>query len=152
MKVREARAEDLPAVLEIERACFGAAAWTEPMFAGELGRAGGVFLVLEAEGALAGHALGRVVADEAEVLEIGVSPASRRRGHARALLDALEAQLARSGARTCWLEVRADNAGAQSLYRSRGYEAVGRRPRYYPDGEDAILMARELPEAAALSC
>lgn len=144
MIVRDARREDLPAVHEVERDSFGEHAWTPGMFEEELRREGGVFLVLEREGRVVGHGLGRLVLDEAEVLEIGVSPDLRRQGLATALLDALEGRLSAGGAITCWLEVRADNQGAQALYAGRGYTVVGRRPRYYPDGQDALLMARAL--------
>lgn len=144
MILRDAAPADLQAVLAVERAAFGAAAWSEAMLGAELGREGGVFLVCEREGRLLGHAIGRRVADEAEVLEIGVDPAARRQGLGRALLAALEARLAAGGARVCWLEVRLDNAAAQALYRERGYAVVGQRPRYYPDGQDAVIMAREL--------
>ena len=45
------------------------------------------------------------------------------------------------GARRMTLEVRASNEAAQGLYRSFGFEVVGRRPRYYSDdGEDALIM------------
>ncbi len=144
MTLRDARPEDLPAVVQVEQDCFGAAAWTAAMFASELGREGGVFLVSERAGRIVGHAVGRIVADESEVLELGVSPDCRRLGLGAALLDALEARLRAGGALTCWLEVREDNLGAQALYRGRGYEIVGRRPRYYPDGQDALLMATAL--------
>lgn len=49
------------------------------------------------------------------------------------------------GARTSSLEVRAANAGAQALYAALGYEVLGRRPRYYSDGEDALIMQGPLP-------
>jgi ribosomal-protein-alanine N-acetyltransferase len=45
------------------------------------------------------------------------------------------------GARSSFLEVRESNFSAQEMYRKFGYEASGRRPRYYKDNnEDAILM------------
>ena len=40
------------------------------------------------------------------------------------------------------LEVRADNGGALALYARLGFDEVGRRRRYYPDGGDAVLMTR----------
>ena len=49
------------------------------------------------------------------------------------------------GARTSSLEVRAANAGAQALYAALGYETLGRRPRYYSDGEDTLIMRGPLP-------
>ena len=54
---------------------------------------------------------------------------------------ALIAETRRRGARELFLEVRADNPGAQTLYRELGFEEIGVRPRYYqPDGVDAIVM------------
>ena len=38
------------------------------------------------------------------------------------------------------LEVRASNAAAIALYEQLGFQHVGRRRGYYPDGEDACLM------------
>jgi ribosomal-protein-alanine N-acetyltransferase len=48
-----------------------------------------------------------------------------------------------------FLEVAPGNAAARALYASAGYAEVGRRPRYYPDGSDALLLARALSPAAA---
>jgi ribosomal-protein-alanine N-acetyltransferase len=39
------------------------------------------------------------------------------------------------------LEVRASNQPARALYARAGFVVDGRRPRYYPDGEDAVLMS-----------
>lgn len=142
--VRAARPEDLAAVLAVERASFGPAAWTETMFQAEFEREGGVFLVLERDGAVVGHAVGRLVIDEAEVLELAVHPGLRRLGLGALLLRTLEDALAAAGAATIWLEVRADNAAAKALYTGAGYAKTGLRRRYYPDGQDAVLMSRPL--------
>ena len=43
------------------------------------------------------------------------------------------------------LEVRPSNEGAVALYRSAGFEEVGRRRNFYQDPqEDALLMTRTL--------
>jgi ribosomal-protein-alanine N-acetyltransferase len=111
----------------------------------EAARADGCLLVLRGEGgAVLGFASGRMLADEAHVLRLTVAPALRRRGHGRALLDALVAWATGQGAGAVTLEVRAGNAAARALYVGAGLVEVGRRPRYYPDGEDAVLMTRPL--------
>lgn len=118
-------------------------AWGVGDFAGLLASPG-VFALGDARGI----ALGRVAADEAELLTIAVLPAQRRRGLGRALLDAFEAQAAAAGAATAYLEVAADNAPAIALYAARGYAVTGRRKGYYraPDGRrtDAVTMAKGL--------
>jgi ribosomal protein S18 acetylase RimI-like enzyme len=42
------------------------------------------------------------------------------------------------------LEVSAANAPAQALYLSEGFAVVGRRPKFYNDGSDAVLMDADL--------
>jgi ribosomal protein S18 acetylase RimI-like enzyme len=59
---------------------------------------------------------------------------------------ALVGEARKRGAREVFLEVRADNPGAQTLYRSLGFEQIGVRPRYYqPDDVDAIVMRLTVP-------
>ena len=118
-------------------------AWSAADFAGLLSSPG-VFAL----GDERGIALGRVAADEAELLTIAIAPAHRRAGLGRALLAAFGARAAAAGAATAYLEVAADNAGAIALYTAAGYVETGRRRGYYrcPDGRrtDAITMARRL--------
>jgi ribosomal-protein-alanine N-acetyltransferase len=68
---------------------------------------------------------------------------------ARALLAEVEARAAAEGAAMATLEVRRSNEPARALYRTLGYQEVGVRPRYYAeDGEDAILMDKDLRHGA----
>jgi ribosomal protein S18 acetylase RimI-like enzyme len=61
---------------------------------------------------------------------------------ARALLDAVLCEETARGAGSALLEVRVSNLVARAFYASTGFVAVGRRPRYYANGEDALLMTR----------
>ena len=92
-----------------------------------------------------GYAGGWVVDGDLQILKVGVDPAWRRHGIARVLLARVADDARNLGARTSSLEVRAANAGAQALYAALGYETLGRRPRYYSDGEDALIMRGPLP-------
>ncbi len=92
-----------------------------------------------------GIALGRVTADEAELLTIAVHPDARRRGLGADLLAAFHDAARRRGAGTAFLEVAETNAAARALYARAGYAAVGRRPGYYAEARppvDAIVMSR----------
>lgn len=109
----------------------------------------GVFalIALDDAGEPAGYALGRVAADEAELLSIALLPDLRRRGGGRLLLDALMERSAASGAARLFLEVAIDNAAALALYRGAGFREAGRRRGYYKVGAalvDAIVMKRDL--------
>ncbi|MFV0259257.1 MAG: GNAT family N-acetyltransferase [Acidimicrobiales bacterium] len=80
------------------------------------------------------------LADIAHVLDVAVAPSHQRRGIGRALCLALGAAAHHRGLDALTLEVRAANLGAIALYTGLGMTVVGRRPRYYPDGEDAVLL------------
>jgi [ribosomal protein S18]-alanine N-acetyltransferase len=102
----------------------------------------GVFGFLHPRG---GMLLARVAGDEAEILTLAVEPRIRRRGVATALLTKVLAEARQRGARAVLLEVSVGNAAARALYGRAGFTEVGRRPRYYADGSDAIILRVELP-------
>ena len=85
----------------------------------------------------------RVVADEAEIITIGVAPDARRGGVAAAMMEIAHRDAKKRGAKKIFLEVASDNTAARALYNAFGYAQIGIRPKYY-DGVDAILMARQL--------
>lgn len=118
--------------------------WDAGEFASLLGSAL-VFVVGEPRG----FAMGRVIADEAELLTLATDPAHRRQGLGRAMLAAYEQEARARGAARSFLEVAADNTGAIALYHSAGYGRDGVRPGYYhmPQGArvDAVLMSRRFP-------
>lgn len=93
-----------------------------------------------------------VVGDLADVMTIAVDPARRGGGAGRRLLEELHTRALDAGATSMLLEVRADNAPAHDLYRSRGYAVLHRRTGYYRsvDGTpavDALVMGKELTTA-----
>ena len=95
----------------------------------------------------AGLVLGRIAADEAEILTLGVSPAHRRHGIARRLVAALAGTARKAEAKRLFLEVGQMNAAAVALYAGLGFRQVGRRAGYYehgPGGEDALVLALTL--------
>jgi len=95
-----------------------------------------------------GFALGRAVADEAELLTLAVAPTARRQGFGRVLLEQFEQGAAARGAASAFLEVRSDNRPATRLYESTGYGLLGTRKGYYraPDGtrSDACIYGKRL--------
>ena len=95
----------------------------------------------ELDGALAGFLIGRVAADEFEILNLAVGKASRRRGVATKLVRAAIEFAQTAGARQSYLEVRASNEGGTAFYTRIGFLVSGRRPNYYRNpAEDAVLL------------
>ena len=97
---------------------------------------------------IAGFALGRVAADECEILSLAVAIGHRGARVGGLLLDGAIQQAAGGGAQTLFLEVAEDNDVARTLYASRDFAPVGRRPNYYArkDGTSAaaVTMSREI--------
>jgi ribosomal-protein-alanine N-acetyltransferase len=136
------RLSDLPAVMETDRRSFPTP-WSEEIWRQEITGPFGLYLVLEEGDNLSGHIGLKLISGEAHVVTLAVRPERRRRGFARALIEAALGDLVSAGARYLHLEVRPSNVAARVLYRSLGFDETGVRPRYYGD-EDALLMTLDL--------
>lgn len=113
--------------------------WSEAEFSGFLSSPF-VFLLTDHGGFL----LGRVIADEAELLTLAVDPACRNQGIGGRLVGEFLAASKQRGASAAFLEVAEDNAAARRLYLGAGFAESGRRKGYYGsakgDQQDAIVM------------
>ena len=85
-----------------------------------------------------------VVADEAEIQLIATAEMYRRCGRGGKILEDLVKEAEKRGVKRIFLEVRVSNAPAMSLYLKHGFRGLYARVRYYPDGEDALVMVKEL--------
>ncbi|WP_297693850.1 N-acetyltransferase [Phenylobacterium sp.] len=125
--------------------------WREEDFEDLLDGAGIFGFVAKAE-APAGVILCRIAAQEMEVLTLGVAPGARRRGVAKALMEAALAAARRAGAKAAFLEVAVDNPPAVALYAGLGFRQAGLRRRYYDRGGgvfvDAHVMRLDLNDPA----
>ena len=152
------RAADLEAVLQIERASFDTP-WSRQAFLHELerNRVAGLWVARGVRSGatdepvppapVVGYLCLWAVADEVHVTNLAVDPAWRGEGVGRLLLGTLLVHHRASGARRAFLEVRPGNVEARRLYRSLGFQEVGRRRGYYVDtGEDALLLEARLDE------
>ena len=140
-------------VAKLEAQVMEGAPWTEETISDELSAAGylwwAAFSRDEAgEAKLVAYVGGLVAGDVLEVLRVGTDPGWRRRGIARELIAHLASDARDLGAKSCMLEVRADNKPAQALYESIGLERVGVRAKYYDNAVDAVIMNGPLPVAS----
>jgi ribosomal-protein-alanine N-acetyltransferase len=136
---------DLDRVLEIERACFPSP-WLRQHFLDELNSAYAFPLsAFAADGTLVGFICPMLLLDEGHILDVAVDPAWRGRGLGRLLVQRVLDDCRSGGASFVSLEVRVSNVAAIALYRGMGFIEVGRRKRYYQDGEDALMMEYLFP-------
>lgn len=120
--------------------------WSKGIFQDCL-RAGYCSWVFTQEDCIIGYGVMSVGAGEAHILNVCVNPEMQGQGLGRQIVRYLIDLAERHEASTVFLEVRATNKTAISLYDSIGFNELGIRRNYYPapgGREDALLMALEL--------
>ncbi len=132
--VRPASAADASAVFALAMSRPFTAKWSLAALTEEAARPDSIFLVIPGKG----YALARVVEDDCRLLDLAA--ATDGTGLGRALLADLSRAAKARGCAKISLEVSANNARALFFYSRAGASVVGRRPKFYYDGADAVLM------------
>ena len=136
--------EMLDGVCDVERRSFSLP-WSRQSFAGELKNKCSVYFTASVNGKITGYAGMHIALDEADITNIAVAPAHRKKGIAQQLLDALVNECRAHGVRVLHLDVRESNCAALSLYEKNGFVRDGLRKNYYSDTrEAAILMSKTI--------
>ena len=129
--------------------------YTDVFFADLHRRFPETFIVAEEEGKVVGYIMCRVevglsnfglggLVKKGHVVSVAVLPEYRRSGIGKALVTQAMERMRKYKAKQCYLEVRATNHEAISLYKKLGFETVRTIHGYYADGEDAHVMSRDL--------
>lgn len=135
---------DIPDIMEIERACFSDP-WPQSGVESELYNPYGLYVLAFIEGRCVGYIMGTALYEDCDINNVAVSPAYRRIGIGRRMMESFLNQCRQKGVERVMLEVRESNAQAIGLYRAFGFEELGRRCGYYEKpAEDAVLMVVEL--------
>jgi ribosomal-protein-alanine N-acetyltransferase len=145
--VRRMSASDASAAHSILKESPEASTWSTESLLESVSQ--GIAWAAELDGRIAGILIGRVAADEFEILNLAVGKAGRRRGIATQLVSFALEYARRAGARRTYLEVRASNEGGIAFYTRMGFRDCGRRANYYRDPlEDAVLLVLHKEEIA----
>jgi ribosomal-protein-alanine N-acetyltransferase len=143
-------ADLLPAVVELDRRCFGGL-WTLSGYQRELESPASELLVFVETETMAQACVKMLIGlgcywailEEAHITILAIDPAYQRQGLGQAMLLALLVSAQQRGLERATLEVRASNQAAIALYEKFGFREAGRRQRYYADtGEDALILWR----------
>jgi [ribosomal protein S18]-alanine N-acetyltransferase len=141
LTLRGATESDIDSILLLEEASFPDP-WNRSMIAADLEGSDRLHFVAETEDEVVGYLLATRIVDEVHIHKLGVVAPWRRRGIASALMDVLVERAVALGCSSMTLEVRAPNHPARRFYEGLGFRAEYRRPRYYPNGDDAIVMGK----------
>lgn len=143
MNGREWTYEDLNEIAVLERDCFSDP-WNMRMLAESFLSEHFFGVLLEEEGQISAYGGIGVAEDEAELYLIATAEMYRRCGRGNKILDDLVGEAKRRGAKRMFLEVRVSNSSALMFYLKNGFTGLYARSRYYPDGEDALVMKKGL--------
>ena len=141
IEIRAAEERDIDAVHAIETESFPGP-WRREFFENELTASGRYSIVAVRKGSVIGYIFAMRIFEEMHINKIAVTAAERRKGIAGTLMARCTEFAKRQGVTMMSLEVRKSNSGAQWFYRGLGFESSYLRPRYYPDGEAAVIMTR----------
>jgi ribosomal-protein-alanine N-acetyltransferase len=143
LTIERAGAADVREIHALEVRCFPSP-WRREFFESEIISEGRFNLVARRDGIIAGYLFAMWFEDEMHINKIAVEAGLRRQGVALALMHRCTAFAIEHGVTSIWLEVRRSNEDAQQFYTFLGFEAEYIRKSYYPDGEAAVVMTKDL--------
>ncbi len=145
---------DLQSVININRVCLPEH-YTDDFYTNLHLRFPDTFYVAEEKGQIIGYIMSRMEAGasnfdlrgsvrKGHIVSIAVLPQNRHKGVGKALTTKALDGMRNYKAKECFLEVRATNLAAITLYSNLGFEITKTIPRYYTDGEEAHVMTKKL--------
>lgn len=142
--VRQMQLKHMQQVLAIEAEAFDTP-WSERAFVMELDKLGACCLVAMHARRVVGYVVASQVLDEGQILRLAVGKRWQRHGIGDMLARTALTMLQARGCAVVYLELRASNGPARSLYGALGFAPQGVRARYYSSPvEDAVVMRLEL--------
>jgi len=143
MMVREFKPQDLKRVMEIESMSFDEP--YPPQLLRYLYDIGAGFFVAQEDNMVVGYIIFWIrFENEGHIISLAVDKKYRRRKFGTRLVQAAIDIFERFGVDIVKLEVRAKNIGAIKFYKSLGFKEENRIPHYYENGDDAVVMKKEL--------
>ena len=139
--IREGHSSDIDRIYEIGTLCF-TDAWRKETVAHDLeDNHSSWYIVAEIDGDVVGYGCFWFVADEGQLVNIGVHPSFRRRKLGKLLLQKGIEEAQRRQMKTMFLEVRVSNTPAQQMYEKFGFQNLGLRKKVYElPIEDGYVM------------
>ena len=136
------------ALQQIEKVCFGRDAWNINNLIDEFNNDFSHFFAQKISDKIVGYACVRIMYEEAQVCNIAVLPEYRRQGIGAELVKAMVQFATEAGCERCELEVNTENIPAAELYKKCGFEVAGVRTNFYRrnryKSRDAYTMVLEL--------
>lgn len=144
--IRDYLPEDFQKLWEIDRLCFPQGIAYSRYELGVYVRRRNAFTLVAEDNV---RIIGFLVADLSRkrighIITIDVLAQARKHRVGSSLLQAAEQRLQSLNGRIIYLETAVDNSPAIAFYKRHGYDVVETIPRYYSNGVDALVFAKNL--------
>ena len=150
--IRPLKPSDLDKICDIERRSFPSP-WSRSSFLFSYHQNPKGFVVAIRDGEVVGYAIVGIekslelrkhrLRRRGHLLNLAVDQEFRRQGTGSALVEFIINYLREESVEDVWLEVRASNVAARKLYSSLGFKKGRTVKKYYPEGEDAVIMTKK---------
>lgn len=145
MIIREFKRPDIKRVLEIETEAFKDP--YPPSILIDIYNLGAGFLVAQHDNIVVGYIIFWIrYEDEGHIISLAVDEKYRKKNMGRELVGYAIDIFTKCDVREIKLEVRIENKGARKFYKKIGFEEKKVLKNYYEDGEDAVIMRKEVKE------
>ena len=143
MTTKKLSSKEVDLIVEFNQQFFSDG-WTENSLISAFNSNGfNILVALEGE-EVVGYIAYTIGLDSADIESVVVKPSERKKGIAGNLIDGAQKDIARCGIDKILLEVREGNIPAISLYIKNNFSVISKRNKYYHDGENALVMIKEL--------
>lgn len=143
MIIRKANLDDVEAIVSLDQEVLQTN-WHEKLYAESIVLKDTQSLVLDHEGRLIGFLIYRNIGGDFEIIQLALNKAYQRQGLASMMIDYMIQDAQSSHIEFIYLEVEKDNLPALNLYKKYGFEAIHQRKNYYGQGQNAIVMRKEM--------
>lgn len=137
--IKEATLDDIDFLLKVENECFPDP-WNFDMLESEVLAPHATYSIFYVDQTAVGYYSFLHIFDEAHIMNVAILPDYQGKGYGNKMMDLLLNQTLELSLPHITLEVRRGNDKAISLYKKFGFKLAGVRPRYYMDGEDALIF------------
>lgn len=141
-EIKKTTKQDIDKILNLEKLSDDGMAWSETALKQSFANESFECFLLFVNGDCLGYVSIMNLVDEYEILRITVHPNARRQGVAKNLLNFLFEKAKKEDVKSLVLEVDEFNFSAQLLYEQMEFDVVGKRPKYYHDGKDGLIMRK----------
>lgn len=141
--IRKLELKDIEKIVKLEEDIFGESLGYE-MLSEEIDNPLIWFRVIEVNNDVIGYIGGYFFMEDGEILNFLIQEEYQHLGYGTQLFNSIMDEASLIGIKRVTLEVRRSNQKGLNFYKKHNFKEISVRKHYYKNGEDAIVMMKEL--------